>query len=55
VRRRPDAVVKLVSHGRDQFRGSIGVITFIRNSSGVIEALSVKQERVWDLRFKKKM
>jgi cell envelope opacity-associated protein A len=26
-------------------------VTFRRNSSGTVEGLSIKQDRVWDLRF----
>jgi CubicO group peptidase (beta-lactamase class C family) len=51
LRRRPDAVIKLTAIGPDKFRGSIGTVTFLRNASGVVEALSVSQDRVWDLRF----
>ena len=54
LRRRPDAVIKLTAVGPDKFRGSIGTVTFIRNISGVVEELSVNQDRVWDLRFAKK-
>lgn len=54
LRQRPGTVIKLVPRGRDQFRGSIGVITFMRNTTGVIDSLSIKQDRVWDLRFLKR-
>ena len=54
LRRRPDTVIKLTAIGPDKFRGSIGTVTFRRNASGAVEALSVKQDRVWDLRFTKK-
>jgi CubicO group peptidase (beta-lactamase class C family) len=54
LRRRPDTVIKLEEVGPDTFRGSIGVVTFRRNAKGVVEALSIKQDRVWDLRFTKK-
>ncbi|HTH25263.1 MAG TPA: hypothetical protein VL919_09150, partial [Vicinamibacterales bacterium] len=54
LRRRPDTVIKLTAIGPDKFRGSIGTITFIRNASGAVDALSVNQDRVWDLRFTKK-
>ena len=54
LRRRPDTVIKLTAIGPDQFRGSIGTVTFRRNASGAVEALSIKQERVWDLRFAKR-
>jgi CubicO group peptidase (beta-lactamase class C family) len=54
VRRRPDTVINLTRIGDGRFRGSIGEITFIRNASGAVEALSIKQDRVWDLRFVKR-
>jgi CubicO group peptidase (beta-lactamase class C family) len=54
LRRRPDTVIKLTAIGPDKFRGSIGTITFIRNAAGAVDALSVTQDRVWDLRFLKK-
>jgi CubicO group peptidase (beta-lactamase class C family) len=54
LRRRPDTVIKLEEVGPDTFRGSIGLVTFRRNARGVVDALSIKQDRVWDLRFTKK-
>lgn len=54
LKRRPDGVIKLTAIGPDKFRGSIGTVTFIRNASGAVEALSLNQDRVWDLRFLKK-
>jgi CubicO group peptidase (beta-lactamase class C family) len=51
LRRRPGTVLELELVGKDVFRGSIGTITFHRNAAGRVTALSVKQERVWDLRF----
>jgi len=54
LRRRPDAVIKLTAIGPDNFRGSIGTVTFMRNASGVVDSFSVNQDRVWDLRFTKK-
>jgi len=52
--RRPDTIIKLTAIGADKFRGSIGTVSFIRAASGVVEALSVNQDRVWDLRFAKR-
>ena len=49
--RRPDTVIELTPVDRDKFSGSIGTVTFIKNAQGAVEAFSVKQERVWDLRF----
>src|SRR6185503_10012481 len=41
LRRRPDTVIKLTAIGPDKFRGSIGTVTFKRNASGAVDALSV--------------
>ncbi len=54
LRRRPGVTIRLTSIGPDQYRGSIGEVTFLRNASGTVEALSIKQDRVWDLRFVKR-
>jgi hypothetical protein len=54
LHRRPDSVIKLTAIGRDKFRGSIGTVSFVRDASGAVAFLSVKQDRVWDLRFTKK-
>ncbi len=51
LKRRPDTTITLTATEKDVFRGSIGTVTFRRDASGKINALSVKQERVWDLRF----
>ena len=55
LKRRPDTVITLTAIGPDKFRGSIGTVTFLRNAAGAVEGLSVNQDRVWDLRFTKKM
>jgi CubicO group peptidase (beta-lactamase class C family) len=49
--RRPDATIALRPTGKDTFQGSIGRVTFIRNSAGAVTELSIRQDRVWDLRF----
>lgn len=54
LRRRPDAVIRLTPIAPDTFRGSIGTVTFRRNASGVVDAFSINQDRVWDLQFEKK-
>jgi CubicO group peptidase (beta-lactamase class C family) len=54
LRRRPGTLIELEPAGKDVFRGSIGLVTFRRNASGAIEALSIKQDRVWDLRFERR-
>lgn len=54
LRRRPGTVIRLTPTGPNQYRGSIGDVTIIRSASGAVEALSIKQDRVWDLRFVKR-
>lgn len=49
--RRPDAVIPLTATAKDTFRGSIGTVTFRRDAAGAVNAFSVTQGRVWDLRF----
>jgi CubicO group peptidase (beta-lactamase class C family) len=53
LKRRPDSVIRLTpTSTRDVFAGGgLGTITFRRDGRGRVTALSVRQERVWDLRF----
>jgi hypothetical protein len=51
LKRRPDTTIALTAIEKDTFRGSIGTITFRRDAAGKVNALSIKQDRVWDLRF----
>ncbi|HEX6215108.1 MAG TPA: serine hydrolase domain-containing protein [Vicinamibacterales bacterium] len=51
LRRRPGMLIELDFVGKDTFRGQIGTVTFHRSATGAVEALSIKQDRVWDLRF----
>ena len=51
LRRRPGTLLSLEPVERDTFRGQIGTVTFRRNAAGAVEALSIRQDRVWDLRF----
>jgi hypothetical protein len=44
----------MIPTAADKFRGAIGTVTFLRNASGAVDALSVSQDRVWDLRFVKR-
>jgi hypothetical protein len=53
LKRRPDTVIQMTAIAPDKFRASIGTVTFIRNASGEVHALSVSQDRVWDLRFQR--
>lgn len=54
IKRRPDAVIALTAIDRDTFRGSLGIITFRRDAAGQVNGLSIKQDRVWDLRFERR-
>lgn len=51
MKQRPDRVIKLAPLYADAFSGSIGTVIFRRDASGRVNALSVIQDRVWDLRF----
>ena len=51
LKRRPDTTITLRPIGKDTFQGSIGRVTFLRSGSGSVNGLSIRQERVWDLRF----
>ena len=52
LKRRPDTTIALTAIEKDTFRGSIGTITFRRDAAGKVNAFSIKQDRVWDLRFR---
>jgi CubicO group peptidase (beta-lactamase class C family) len=51
IKRRPDTTIALTAIDKDTFRGSIGTVTFRRDAGGTVNAFSIKQDRVWDLRF----
>ncbi len=51
LKRRPGVLIELELTDTDTFSGPIGTVTFRRNAAGAVEALSIKQDRVWDLRF----
>ena len=51
LRRRPATRMPLTPVYADAFDSPIGRIRFIRDASGRVTELSVRQERVWDLRF----
>lgn len=51
MKQRPDRVIKLQPLYGDAFSGSIGTVIFRRDAAGRVNALSVIQDRVWDLRF----
>jgi hypothetical protein len=50
LKRRPDSVIRLTPLYTDAFSGSIGTVIF-RREGGRVTAMSVIQDRVWDLRF----
>ena len=52
LNRRPDVKVPLTPVYKDAFNAPpLGVVLFRRDASGQASALSVVQDRVWDLRF----
>lgn len=51
LRRRPDTSMPLTPVSLDLFEGSLGLIRFIRGGNGGITQLSVRQDRVYDMRF----
>ena len=54
LKRRPDTVIELKPIYEDAFDGPhLGLVIFRRDASGRVTALSVHQDRVWDLRFKR--
>ncbi len=55
ARRRPDTVMTMRPHSRDRFDtgGGLGLVTFLR-ANGRVTALTVTQDRVWNLRFEKR-
>jgi CubicO group peptidase (beta-lactamase class C family) len=54
LKRRPDTKIPLTPLYTDAFSGpQIGTIIFRRDNGGRVNALSIVQDRVWDMRFKK--
>jgi CubicO group peptidase (beta-lactamase class C family) len=52
LKRRPDTTIALTPSYNDAFSaGGLGTVFFRRDNSGGVTALSVSQDRVWDLRF----
>lgn len=54
IHRRPDSLISLRPHSRDQFEAGAGLgrVTF-RRANGRVTGFSITQDRVWDLRFSK--
>jgi len=54
IKRRPDTTFALTPLYADAFRaGQLGTVIFRRDAGGRVTALSVVEDRVWDLRFAK--
>jgi CubicO group peptidase (beta-lactamase class C family) len=51
IRRRPDTTIRLAPLYADAFSSPMGTIIFRRDAARQVQALSVSQDRVWDLRF----
>lgn len=54
IRRSPDTRIQLTPVYADAFDGGPGRIRFIRDATGRVTALSIRQARVWDMRFVKR-
>ncbi|MFL6676103.1 MAG: serine hydrolase domain-containing protein [Massilia sp.] len=55
IRQRPDTVLKLEPVYRDAFRQEGGLVIFRRDAHGKVTGLSMVQDRVWDMRFERRM
>jgi hypothetical protein len=53
IRRRPDGSIPLTLTYRDAFSSSFGSVRFVRDASVRITEMSVGEDRVWDLRFRR--
>ncbi len=53
IHRRPDATIALTPTYRDGFSFSLGSVRFLRDSAGRVTELSVGEQRVWDMRFRR--
>jgi CubicO group peptidase (beta-lactamase class C family) len=53
VERRPDAIMRLRPLYADAFDSPIGLVRFRRGDDGRVSEMSLTQERVWDLRFRR--
>ena len=51
LRRRPDTRFVLTRAYADVFESPLGLVRFLRDAGGRITQLSVRQDRVYDLRF----
>jgi CubicO group peptidase (beta-lactamase class C family) len=54
IKRRPDTTLRMRAVERDVFAvPTLGTVTFRRNPGGQVTELSIKLDRVWDLRFQR--
>jgi hypothetical protein len=53
IHRRPDAAIALTPTYRDGFSSSLGSVRFLRDSEGRVTELSIGEQRVWDMRFRR--
>ena len=53
IHRRPDTIIPLLPTYRDGFSSSLGSVRFLRDPSDRITELSVGEQRVWDMRFRR--
>lgn len=53
LRRRPNSRFPLTPLYKDAFQSSLGLVRFIRSSSGRVTELSLRQDRVYDMRFRR--
>ena len=53
VRRRPATTMRLLPTAKDEFRAQGGTIRFLRNDQGIVDELSYRGSRVFDLRFRR--
>ena len=54
IRRRPNLVTPLTQVYADAFTGGLGWVRFHRDKAGRVVALSLSQDRLWDLRFERR-
>jgi hypothetical protein len=53
IHRRPDVTLALTPTYRDGFDSPIGSVRFLRDTTGRVTELSVGEQRVWDMRFRR--
>ena len=53
IHRRPDTKIELTPSYRDGFGCSLGSVRFLRDAQGHVSELSIGEQRVWDIRFRR--